>query len=109
MARQYGLGGGGLAGMGMDQQKQAVGLLGAAAEQEQARNLNNMQMEQQRKAGNTSLGAAGGAIAGFVAGGQIGAVGGPVGAMIGGTIGAIAGGLFACVMVVGLIADSGIF
>lgn len=87
MARTYGLGGGGLAGMGMDQQKQAVGLLGAAAEQEQARNLNNMQMEQQRKAGNTSLGAAGGAMAGFV-------VGGPMGAMIGGTIGAISGGLF---------------
>lgn len=87
MARTYGLGGGGLAGAGMQQQAQAADMLGRAAEQEQSRNLANQQLEQQRKAGNTQLGAAGGAAAGFM-------YGGPVGAMIGGLIGAVGGGLF---------------
>lgn len=87
MARTYGLGGTGLAGVGQQQQRQAVDMLGAAAEQEQSRNIANRQLEQQRKAGNVQLGAAGGAAAGF-------AVGGPVGAVIGSIGGAILGGLF---------------
>ena len=87
MARTYGLGGGGLAGVGMQQQGLAVDVLGRAAEQEQSRNLANQQLEQQRKAGNTQLGAAAGAAAGF-------AYGGPVGAMVGGLLGTIGGSLF---------------
>lgn len=87
MARTYGLGGGGLAGVGMQQQAQAADLLGRAAEQEQSRNLANDQLEQQREAGNVQLGAAAGAAAGF-------AVGGPVGAMFGSLLGGIGGSLF---------------
>lgn len=87
MARTYGLGGGGLAGVGLQQQGQALDMLGRAAEQEQSRNLQNQQLEQQRKAGNTQLGGAAGAAVGF-------SVGGPVGAMVGGLLGSIGGSLF---------------
>lgn len=87
MARTYGLGGAGLAGAGLQQQGQALDMLGSAAEQEQQRNLQNQQLDQQRKAGNTQLGGTAGAMAGF-------AVGGPVGAMVGGLLGSIGGSLF---------------
>lgn len=87
MARTYGLGGAGLAGVGQQQQGMALDMLGRAAEQEQSRNLANQQLEQQRKAGNTQLGATAGAVAGF-------AYGGPVGAMVGGLLGTIGGSLF---------------
>ena len=87
MARTYGLGGGGLAGVGVQQQSQAADLLGRAAEQEQSRNLANEQMEPQRKAGNAQLGAVAGAAAGFY-------MGGPVGAMVGGLLGTVGGSLF---------------
>lgn len=79
--------GGGLASVGLGQQRQAADILGAAADQEQQRLIGNKQREQQRKAGNVQLGVAGGALAGF-------AYGGPVGALIGGIAGAIGGGLF---------------
>jgi hypothetical protein len=79
--------GGGLAAAGNTNLGQAQQLLGSAAEQEQSRNIGDKQMEQQRKAGNTQLGAAGGAMLGFQ-------VGGPVGAVIGGVLGAVGGGLF---------------
>lgn len=93
MARTFGLGGG-LAGVGMGQQREAAQLLGAAADQEQQREIGNQQLEQQRKAGNTQLGATVGGLGGMAMGAQMGAVGGPMGALIGGAIGAIAGGLF---------------
>lgn len=89
MARTYGLGGGGLAGVGMQQQAQAADMLGRAAEQEQSRNLANEQLGRQRKAGNAQLGASAGAMAGFAMTG-----GNPVGAMVGSLLGAVGGSLF---------------
>ena len=79
--------GGGLAAAGNTNLGQAQELLGKAADQEQARNIGDKQMEQQRKAGNTQLGVMGGAAAGF-------AYGGPVGAVIGGVLGAVGASLF---------------
>lgn len=106
MARTYGLGGAGLAGVGMQQQGQALDMLGRAAEQEQSRNLQNQQLEQQRKAGNVQLGSSIGSVGGAVAGSLLtaqggalaGSVAGPVGvavgAMVGGLLGSIGGSLF---------------
>ena len=98
MARTRGLGTtvgpGGLVGFGQDQQQQAAQLLGAAAEQENDRNLANERLERQRKAGNQQLGATVGTAAGFALGAQYGSAGGPWGALLGGIIGAIGGGAF---------------
>ncbi len=91
---QYGIGAGGLAGAGFEQQNQALGILGSAAEDETRRNIANKQANQARKAGNAQLGATLGAAGGMALGMQMGAVGGPMGAMVGGLIGGIAGGLF---------------
>lgn len=82
--------GGGLAAAGNTNLGQAQQLLGSAAEQEQSRNIGDKQMEQQRKQGNTALGAAGGAALGA----KFGASMGPVGILIGGALGAVAGSLF---------------
>lgn len=82
-----GIGAGGLAGQGQQQQQGAMQALGTAAEEETRRNIANQQLEQQEKAGNVSLGASGGAIVGM-------SVGGPVGAAIGTVVGALAGSLF---------------
>ncbi len=83
-----------LQSLGQAQQQDAMTTLGAAAEQENSRNIKNEQIEQQQKAGKVQLGTTLGALGGFYAGSQVGAVGGPLGALIGGTVGAIAGGLF---------------
>jgi len=71
-----------------------MSVLGNAADQEARRNMQNEQIQQQKKAGNVQLGSTLGSLGGFYAGSQIGAVGGPMGALIGGAVGAIAGGLF---------------
>ena len=83
-----------LQSLGQGVQQDAMSTLGAAAEQENRRNMQNRQIEQQQKAGQVQLGSTLGSLGGFYAGSQIGAVGGPLGALIGGTVGAIAGGLF---------------
>lgn len=83
-----------LQSLGQGVQQDAMNTLGAAAEQENRRNMQNQQIEQQQKAGRVQLGSTLGALGGFYAGSQVGAVGGPLGALIGGTVGAIAGGLF---------------
>jgi len=83
-----------LQSLGQDTQQQAMGTLGAAAQQETQRNSQNQMLEAQEKAGRVQLGSTVGSLAGFYAGSQVGAVGGPLGALIGGTVGAIAGGLF---------------
>lgn len=77
-----------LQSLGQSQQQEAMSVLGAAAEQETRRNVQNEQIQQQKKAGNVQLGSTLGSLGGFYA------VGGPLGALIGGTVGAIAGGLF---------------
>lgn len=83
-----------LQSLGQGVQQDAMNSLGAAAEQEGRRNMQNQQLEQQEKAGRVQLGSTLGSIGGFYAGAQMGSVGGPLGALIGGTVGAIAGGLF---------------
>lgn len=80
--------------LGQGVQQDAMSTLGAAAEQETHRNIQNEQIEQQKQAGKTQLGTMLGGLGGFALGAKIGAVGGPMGALIGGTVGAIAGGLF---------------
>jgi hypothetical protein len=95
--RTMGLGampGGGLAGAASQQGKEAMTLLGAAAEQEQARDISNKQMEQTRQQGNQALGSAVGGMAGWAIGAKIGASLGPWGAAAGAVLGAVAGGLF---------------
>ncbi len=88
MAGSYGVGASlgslGLAGMGMQQQKEATDMLGKAADEEQRRNIANKQAEQQRKTTNMTTGATTGAMIGT----QIMPGWGTV---IGGAIGAIAG------------------
>jgi uncharacterized membrane protein len=83
----YGLGGAGLSGFGMGQKQDAMQAAGQSAEIEQRRNMENQTREQQRKAGNASLGAMGGALAGM-------AMGGPIGGLIGGVVGALGSRLF---------------
>ena len=83
-----------LQSLDQSQQQEAMSVLGSAAEQESRRNMQNQQIEQQKKAGQVQLGSTLGALGGFYAGAQAGSVGGPLGALIGGTVGAIAGGLF---------------
>lgn len=83
-----------LQSLGQGVQQDAMGTLGAAAEQEGRRNMQNQQIEQQQQAGRVQLGSMFGALGGFALGSKVGAVGGPMGALIGGTVGAIAGGLF---------------
>ena len=83
-----------LQSLGQGVQQDAMSTLSAAAEQEGRRNMQNQQIEQQKKAGQVQLGSTLGALGGFYAGAQAGSVGGPLGALIGGTVGAIAGGLF---------------
>ncbi len=83
-----------LQSLGQGVQQDAMNTLGAAAEQEGRRNMQNQQIEQQQQAGRVQLGTTLGALGGFALGSKVGAVGGPMGALIGGTVGAIAGGLF---------------
>ena len=95
-----------LQSLGQGVQQDAMSTLGAAAEQESRRNMQNQQIEQQQKAGRMQLGTTLGSIGGTVAGAMLtaeggalaGSVSGPVGmavgALIGGTVGAIARGLF---------------
>ncbi len=95
MARAYGVGGGGLAGVAQGQQRMAAGMLGKAADQEQQREFKNESMERERKAGNTQLGSSlGGLAGGAAAGAMYGTAAGPYGMLIGGVLGAVAGGLF---------------
>lgn len=82
--------GGGLAAAANEEVGEAQMMLGNAANEEQQRNIGNRQMERQRKQGNVTLGATGGALLGA----QYGSSLGPWGALIGGALGAIAGGLF---------------
>lgn len=77
----------GLVGQGVQQQDEAMRVMGEAAKQEQERKMANKQNEANRKQGNMSAGATAGAMVGT-------AVGGPWGAIIGGAIGAIAGNYF---------------
>jgi len=80
------LGSGSLLGIGPGQQKQGTRQLGDAAAEEQKRNIENQQIEADRKAGNSQLTASVGATAGSYFG--------PWGTLIGGAIGAIAGKYF---------------
>lgn len=81
-------GGLGLAGLGVDEQRDATSMLGQVAQQEQARDIHNRNARQQQKQGAAGL-AATGAITGLQMSG-----GNPWGAVIGGVVGAVAGGLF---------------
>jgi len=83
-----------LASLGQEQKREAVQMLGKAADEEAARNVKNQQLAAQDKAGKQQLGSTLGALGGMALGAQYGAIGGPMGALIGGAIGAIAGGLF---------------
>lgn len=83
-----------LQSLGQGVQQDAMGTLGAAAEQENRRNMQNQQIEQQQHAGQMQLGTTLGALGGFALGSKVGAVGGPMGALIGGAVGAVASGLF---------------
>lgn len=95
MARTYGLGGGGLAGVAQGQQRQAVAMLGRAADQELDRNIKNEALERERKASNAALGSSlGGLAGGAAAGAMYGSSAGPWGTLIGAGLGAVAGGLF---------------
>lgn len=93
MAGTYGLGGG-LAGYGQAQQAEATQMLGQAAASENQRNIENEQLESQRKQGNQQLGATLGTLGGMALGAQYGSAAGPWGAVIGGLVGAVAGNLF---------------
>ena len=73
-----------LASYGQGQKREAVEMLGKAADVESERNQRNKIMAAQRKAGGQQLGATTGALAGSAFG--------PWGTVIGGAIGAIAGG-----------------
>lgn len=77
---------GGLAGAAANQEAEATQLLGAAASQETARNVENTQLRAQQKAGNAQLGSTIGALAGSVIPG--------VGTLVGGILGGLAGSLF---------------
>lgn len=95
MARTYGLGGGGLAGVAQSQQRLGADMLGKAADQEQQRQFKNEEIERARKAGNQQLGGTlGGLAGGAAAGAMYGSSVGPWGTLIGGVLGAVAGGLF---------------
>jgi hypothetical protein len=85
MAAGYGVGAS-LAGMGLQQKSEALGMLRTAADQESARNRENQVIEAQEEAGKKQLGSTLGSLAGM-------SVGGPWGAMIGGAAGAVIGGL----------------
>lgn len=89
----YGVGAS-LVSLGQNQMKQATQELGAAANQESARNAENTQLEASAKAGRQQLGSTLGALGGFALGAQQGSIGGPWGALIGGVVGAVASGLF---------------
>ena len=91
--RTYGLSGG-LVGAGIDQRQMAMKTLGVAADEEQRLEIENRQLERERKAGNVQLGSTIGALGGMALGAQYGSAGGPWGAAIGGLVGAVAGGLF---------------
>lgn len=89
----YGVGAS-LASMGLDQKREAMGVLREAADQESQRNAQNKQLEAQAKAGKQQLGGTLGAMGGMMLGAKVGSVGGPLGALIGGAVGAVAAGLF---------------
>lgn len=76
-----------LASLGQSRQREAMQMLGQAADAESQRNMANQRIEQQTEAGNRQLGATIGSTIGM-------GVGGPIGSLVGGAIGAIAGGLF---------------
>lgn len=75
-----------LASIGQSRQREAMQMLGQAADAESQRNMANQRIEQQTEAGNRQLGATLGSVAGM-------ALGGPFGSLIGGAIGTIAGGV----------------
>lgn len=83
-----------LTGVGVDQQRDGMSLLGGAAQAENQRNITNQQLAQQERAGKVQLGATLGTTAGMMYGMKAGSVGGPWGAAIGAAVGAIAGSLF---------------
>lgn len=76
--------GAGLTGLGQSQQRDATALLGAAADAETNRNIQNEQLEAQKKQSNTSMGASAGAMAGTM-------IMPGWGTVIGGLVGALAG------------------
>lgn len=76
-----------LLGIGAEQQRTGMGLMGAAAQSAQQREMANRGLEQEHKAGNAQFGSTIGSMAGF-------AVGGPIGSIIGGTLGGVLGGRF---------------
>jgi hypothetical protein len=83
MMAGYGVGAS-LASLGQAQAKEAMGVAAEGAKEESRRNQTNMMLEQQRKSGNTQLGATAGAL--------YGSSFGPWGTLIGGALGALAGG-----------------
>lgn len=94
MGRAYGLGGGGLAGIGVQEQGEALDLQRQAAEMETKREQSNRAIREANRAGNRQLGSAVGTAAGFYAGAEVGSGFGPWGALIGGALGYLAGGAF---------------
>jgi uncharacterized protein YcfJ len=84
-----------LASYGQGQQQEATSLMGAAAKQEEDRNVFNTRQKAAAREGNQSLGTVVGSLAGSaLAGAQFGSAAGPWGSLIGGALGALAGGLF---------------
>lgn len=90
----YGLGGAGLAGIGLGHKQQAMDAAGQAARSETERDIANKQANTARKAGNAQLGSTLGALGGMALGAQYGAIGGPLGSLIGGVVGALGASLF---------------
>lgn len=75
-----------------DVQKEAIGELGQAAQEETHRNAQNKVAEAERKQSNQAMvGAIGGLAGGVAAGAMYGSAAGPYGMLIGGVLGAIAG------------------
>lgn len=84
-----------LVGVGLDQQKEAIGELTAAAREEAERGARNTMLKAEAKQGNQMLGGTLGGLAGGVAAGAMyGSAAGPWGTVIGGVLGALAGSLF---------------
>lgn len=86
--------GAGLPGLANAEEAEATAMARNAAQAEAQRNLENKQLERDKKAGNAQLGSTVGSLAGMAIGAQYGSAGGPWGAAIGAVIGGLAGGAF---------------
>jgi len=106
MSRAYGLGGGpgGLAGIGVGEQAEAMDLQRQSAELQSKREAQNKQIVAANKAANRSAASTVGTAAGWMVGAEVGGeTGGPYGALIGGALGYLAGGAFSVMLAFSLV------